>query len=93
MKDMLLHSPALKGEMDSFIEHPLTLQLGAQEGCLDDRVMASGMALYVLPRAAARVGIARQLEEFAGKPDPFSTEGILLELSERYDRDKAEAEG
>lgn len=84
-RDVTIHSPALKSEMDSFVENPTTLQLEAQDGCLDDRVLAAGMAMYVLPRAAARVGIARELEA-QGDPSPFQLEGILKGLETTYNQ-------
>lgn len=89
-KDILIHSDMLKSEMDSFVENPNTLQLEAQEGCLDDRVMASGIALYVLPRAAARVGLSRALDEQEQQKNPFQLEGILAGLDRQYEEQQGE---
>lgn len=80
-KEIILHSPLLKAEMDSFVENE-NGRLEAQQGCLDDRVMAASQALYVLPRAAVRAGIQRELESQA--PSPFQLEGILAGLEASY---------
>lgn len=76
-----VHSPLMKGEMDTFIEKENGKQ-EAQEGCFDDCVMAGAHALFVVPRAATRV--ASEIEEgTTTMTDPFSFEGIIAELEGR----------
>lgn len=80
-KEVTIHSPLLKAEMDSFVENEKG-KLEAQQGCLDDRVMAAAMATFVLQRAAGRVGLDRLNEE--APPSPFQLEGILQGLDEQF---------
>jgi len=89
---MVVHSPILKGEMDTFVEHD-DGSMSAQKGAHDDTVLAAGHAMYVLERAAmadpdvfdnGMIASRRRL----GKVDPFSFEGILkeLDLKNRFTR-------
>lgn len=82
-QEITLHSPLLKAEMDSFVENEKG-KLEAQEGCLDDRVMAAAMATYILPRVRSRLGFANAIEN-KGKPSPFQLEGILADLEAKFE--------
>ena len=81
-EELVIHSPTLKNEMDSFVETD-TGKFEAQEGCFDDRVLACSFATYVLPRAAVR---ARETKRNAAL-DPFSLDSILAELGTKYDQE------
>jgi hypothetical protein len=84
VKELTIHSPLLKGEMDSFVEKD-SGKVEAQEGCFDDRVMAAAHATYVLPRAAGRTGYKRRQREREKESDPFSLNTILKELEGKYE--------
>jgi hypothetical protein len=77
---LVIHSPALKGELDTFIEHP-NGKLEAEEGYKDDRVIALGMAVVGFRRAA----IYQHIEP--PKPaeiyDPFTLDAIVDEMRGR----------
>lgn len=87
-QDFTIHSTLLKAEMDSFVEDE-NGHLGAQSGCMDDRVMASAMALWIYERAAARAGVRLKAEKDRNI-DPFSIDGILVELEQAYNRKEHE---
>lgn len=80
MEEIEIHSPILKGEMDSFIEKD-NGKVEAEEGCFDDTVMAAAMATFVFPRVFARK-FARDRDE--REVDPFSLDGILQELEQKH---------
>lgn len=83
-QEVQIHSPLLKAEMDSFVENERG-KLEAQEGCLDDRVMAAAMATYVLPKVRARLGFQSAIAD-RGPPSPFQLEGILADLEAQFER-------
>lgn len=80
MEDIEIHSPVLKGEMDSFIEKD-NGKIEAEEGCFDDAVMASAMATFVFPKVFSRKFASDRADQ---EPDPFSLDGILLELEKKH---------
>ena len=83
--DVIIHSPILKGELDTFIEHE-DGTLGAQDGAKDDRVMAAAMAVYGMESAAIFSGDGRApvMEMAVGaEPDPFVLDNILKALAKR----------
>lgn len=86
-KETTIHSPLLKAEMDSFIENDKG-KLEAQEGCLDDRVMAAAMALYVESRVRSSLGFQVLMEK--GSPSPFQLEGILADLESKFEERQRE---
>lgn len=83
--EFAIHSPILKGEMDSFVEKE-NGKCEAQEGCNDDTIMAAAMSLYVAPKVAARFGYKNSLLN-PRSSDPFSLDYILDELETRYTQD------
>ncbi len=77
LKDVFtIHSPALKAELDTFIEKDGKVQ--ADEGCFDDRVMACAHALITVEQAGIMSAVDEQVQRDA-EPDPFSFEGIFKE--------------
>lgn len=76
--ELVIHSPILRAEMSTFIEHDGG-QLGAEEGCKDDTVIALACAVVGLEPAGLmfaettprRVGVT---------VDPFTFESIIDEL-------------
>ena len=73
--DLVIHSPALKSEMDTFIETE-SGKLEAGEGFLDDRVMASAIAQMGWNEAAARAE-GQKMVLTDTRPDPFSFEHMF----------------
>jgi len=77
-KVITIYSPGLKGELDSYIERP-TGELGAEEGCHDDRVIAFACAVWGIEKASLVID-----GEFQHVPDPsadpFSLEHIIKEM-------------
>lgn len=68
-KDMVIHSEILRNEISTFVEHE-DGSMGAQENCFDDTVMASAVAMYVLPRAQLTLaGQDRSNLEHTYKPE------------------------
>lgn len=84
IKDIRIHSPILKSEMDSFVEDEATGKLQAQEGCLDDRVLAAAMATYIMPKAITRSAFGQKLRDQRKENDPFGLNSILVELEGKY---------
>lgn len=77
---MVIHSPELKGELSTFVEKDGG-KLEAEDGCFDDRVIATGMV---------EVGRMRALAALAPPPtsrievvDPFSLDAAIKELRAR----------
>ena len=80
-RNITIHSPALSDELTTFIEHP-DGSLGADDGCMDDRVIGMAMAVMGINRANI------YLENSAPPPrkpppDPFSLDGIITEMHGR----------
>ena len=69
-----VHSPLLNSELSTFIEKA-NGKMEADEGCLDDRVMALSMAVWVMDKALAISERPAIDESF--DPHPFSLEGII----------------
>jgi len=80
--DFIIRSPLLRSELNTFAEQP-NGKLEAEVGCFDDRVM--GMAVGLI--GAARAGYMIQHESYQSERnkiiDPFSLEGIILDLKNR----------
>lgn len=72
-----IYSAALKSELDSFIEHP-TGKIGADEGCHDDRVIASACAIWGIERAGLLIEGEFQKESDPAA-DPFCLDHIIEE--------------
>ena len=73
---ILIHSPILRAELTTYIEHENGL-LGAQEGCHDDTVMA--MANLVMGIEEAALYGSNEVSIIAANSvyQPFTLEGIL----------------
>lgn len=84
-KQWVIHSPALNGELSTFIEHE-DGKLAAQSGCKDDRVMAGACAAIGLEHADLYAGDGESLLDMSS-PDParepFTLDGIIKECSTR----------
>lgn len=78
----IVHSPVLRNELSTFIEHE-DGSLGAADGCFDDCVIAAAIAFFVQGRASLSLSPAPppRTEEV----DPFSLDAIIQE------REKARA--
>lgn len=75
---LIVHSPALKSELETFIENPNNGSFEADNDCLDDRVMASGMCTIAMPRATLELTDPPTLADY--EPDPFSIDGMLKDI-------------
>jgi hypothetical protein len=76
----VIHSPALRDELGTFIETPEG-KLEAEAGCFDDRVMASAVGAM----GARKAHLYSQVTQRRDGPvtrdiDPFSMDGILAEF-------------
>ena len=80
---LTIHSDALKTEMDHYIEDE-NGKMGGEEGYHDDRVTSSAMAV-VAWNEAAMVLSEPEPEHKNEKPNPFSLDGILIELTTSHD--------
>lgn len=69
-----IHSPALKGELDTFVEKEGKIE--ADDGCLDDRVFGCCHALIVVERAGI-AAMAHHTAQADREPNPFSFEGLF----------------
>jgi len=79
-----IHSELLRSELNTFVEKE-NGRLEAEEGCLDDRVMALAQATFVMPQAASRLG-SRDVEPRI-MHDPFRLDSIIKELENRAAND------
>lgn len=77
---LLIHSPDLKDELDTFIETE-SGKLEAEESSFDDRVMAMAAFAYTVDKAMLIK--APNVIEIAHGVDPFSLDGIMEELRGR----------
>jgi hypothetical protein len=79
--DWVIHSPLLKTQLSTFIEHE-NGKMEAQDGCQDDCVMAAACAAVGLNRAAM---IAKPDKPVGGDPalNPFTLDAIMKELQRR----------
>jgi hypothetical protein len=85
--DVILHSAELAMECNSFVQKD-SGSLGAEEGCHDDRVMASAFAISMFPKASHFMQAReRQREAARGRTtgEVFLLDNLLLELEGRYD--------
>jgi hypothetical protein len=73
-EECTIHSEMLRSEMGTFVEQA-NGKIEADSGCFDDRVMALGMALVVVERAAI-MGAGNYHEE-PGEPDPWGWEALF----------------
>lgn len=80
--ETIIHSPLLKSELSTFIEHD-DGSLGAKTGCFDDCVMAAAMANYMRDRATV-VCMSPRAPAPKRKPDPNSLDSII----DRQQRDR-----
>lgn len=76
--DFTVHSPLLKSELTTFVEKEEG-KIEADNGCLDDRVMAAVMALVVLERAGVVASSSSQIDLHDNEPDQFSFEHIFAQ--------------
>ncbi len=76
-----IHSPLLKAELNSFVEHE-NGTLGAVSGSHDDRVIASAMGVMGFERAGLFKGTAFPDGNSHNEParDPFSLNAIIKEM-------------
>jgi hypothetical protein len=81
-KDWTIHSPLLKGQLSTFIEHD-NGRLGAQDGCEDDLVIGAACAGVGLNRAALFMGASDTIPVVGAAPDPFLLDNIIKELRGR----------
>lgn len=77
---MVIHSPLLAGELSTFVETS-SGQLQAEDGCKDDRVMATAVMTAGIERAA--IQLVDPISETRKMADPFSFDTILEEFSTR----------
>lgn len=75
-----IHSPILKGELDSFVEDE-NGKLGAEEGCFDDCVIAAAMAAVIWN--TAEMYTESQVFIPGDQSEPFSLDAIIDELTSR----------
>ena len=84
-----IHSPALNGELSTFVEHK-DGKLAAQKGCKDDRVMAGACAAIGLEHADLYAGNGERdiLDMRSPDParDPFTLEGIIKDCQGKGSR-------
>jgi hypothetical protein len=77
----IIHSPVLKSELSSFVEHD-DGTMSAQDGAFDDCVMASAHAMYVIDRASLIVPEDRaSYIRGVAAADPFSLDEMIKELT------------
>lgn len=78
-----VHSPVLRAELSSFIEHP-NGDLGAAEGCFDDTVIAAAQAAFIETKAILAMDDSKPVSQpMRPEDDPFLFDNIIKELEER----------
>lgn len=81
--DLKIHSPLLRAEMGTFIEHE-NGDLGAEEGAHDDTVIAIACAVMGLTKAGLYAGRAEKgPKSVIDKTNPFLLDNIITELQNR----------
>lgn len=82
--DLVIHSPLLRAEMGTFIEHD-TGELGAEDGAHDDTVMAIACAAMGIQRAGLYAGPRESKRPLTkvDKNNPFLLDNIIEELQKR----------
>ncbi len=78
-RQVVIHSPILRGELTTFIETE-TGALEAQDGCNDDTVMASACALLGINKTAMIKSQDEYTPTVTVKPDPFALDSIIEQL-------------
>lgn len=76
----IIHSPILKSECSSFVEHD-DGSMSADEGSNDDCVMAAAHAMYVIDKAAMIDRTVRYSDTSNAAPDPFTLDSIIAEMT------------
>lgn len=83
VKNIKIHSPLLKGELDNFVEAD-NGKLQAAEGCFDDRVIALAVANMAYETACMLLDpYGSQIVQQDGAVDPFSLEGMIASVKGR----------
>lgn len=82
-KTITIYSAGLKGELDSFIEHP-DGSLGAEEGSHDDRVMGLACSIWGIERACLIIDGEFQVVP-STSDDPFSLDYIIDKMQGKGD--------
>lgn len=79
----IIHSPLLKGELDTFIENA-SGKMEAEEGCHDDTVMALAQGMMGVDEAIVFAGV-RPGVTVTGEPfkDPFLLDNIIEEMKDK----------
>lgn len=80
--DWVIHSEMLSDEMSTFIEHE-NGKMAAQDGCHDDRVMASACAMMGVERAALYGEFGSRPRGVGKTNDPFVVDNIVKEMRSR----------
>lgn len=82
---VVIHSPILRNELSTFVEHE-DGTMGAADGCHDDCVMASAMARFVKSRGAMSL-LDNPITAYELKPkdNPFMLDGIIKEMTSNRD--------
>jgi len=84
--DFTIHSPSLRDELSTFVEHE-NGKMAAQDGCKDDRVMASACAVMGIERAGLYATPDADRERIRGAyKDPFLLDNIIDEMQGRRGR-------
>jgi hypothetical protein len=74
--EFTIHSPLLKSELSTFVEKD-DGKIEADAGCLDDRVMATAMALIVVEQAGVASASSRETEQPLVERNPFSFDALF----------------
>jgi len=94
--ELTIHSEPLSIELSTFIEKP-NGRMEAEQGCFDDRVMALALAAFGRAKSVKVAGLSRKMKEMDTvanrEADPFTFEGIMKELVDRYPGNDAEGVG
>lgn len=77
--DLVIHSPLLKNELDTFVEKDGG-KLEAQEGCQDDRVMALAVCMLAINSIALVVKAMKEDGPSSILLDPFGLEALQKEF-------------
>lgn len=80
VRDLLIHSEVLRNELSTFVELE-NGELGAEEGCFDDCVIALSKAVFALERAAMIQ--TSSVAQAAVGTDPFKLDTIIEEMHNR----------
>jgi hypothetical protein len=75
-----IHSPVLKAEIGTFIEHE-DGSMGAESGSFDDCVMAAAHAFYVMEKASMIDTTVHITDNSKTEKDPFLIDNIIAEMT------------